>query len=105
MEINNKLLITIIIALFILYLLCDYKSEKEKFTSKYVANDHIYTGHRRDGNDLLDDSLFNKVITYENDDDPYACGGRLGIDKCLDDCDGRCIEFGVTGIGYCFPKE
>ena len=104
----NNIIITVLLLAIAIYILClanNQEQNKEKFTSKYVANDHIYLGHRRDGYDLLDDSLFNNVVTYNNDDDPYECGSKLGIEKCLENCPGRCIEFGITGIGYCFPKD
>lgn len=96
----------IAIILFVLIICCLIYSSNcnENFTSKHALNPNIYQGHRRDGIDLLDDSLFRDIIVYNNDEDPYEPGGRLGIDKCLDECSGKCIEFGVTGVGYCFPK-
>lgn len=96
-------LVIIALLISIIYVSCSF--ENEHFENKYIVNDHIYLGRRRDGYDLLDDSLFNQVITYENDDDPYSCGSKLGIEKCLENCPGKCIEFGVTGIGYCFPPD
>ena len=101
--INNKSLMIICLLIVILFYL-QYNST-ENFASKYVANEHIYLGRRRDGYDLLDDSLFRHVITYENDDNPYEVGGKLGIHKCIENCPGRCVEFGVTGVGYCFPSD
>ena len=39
--------------------MCTFEnSNKEKFTNKYIANDHIYSGRRRDGYDLLDIELY-----------------------------------------------
>lgn len=52
---------------------------------------------------LLDDSLFANVITYTNDDDPYSPDGKTSIDKCLDNCNGKCIEFGPGSASFCFP--
>lgn len=53
---------------------------------------------------LMNDSLFKDVVYYENDirGDVY---GRIGLDKCLENCNGTCLEFGVTGNAYCFPKQ
>lgn len=106
---NREIIILILFTLLIGYLLytsnCQKCSCKENFTSKYVLNPQMYEGHRRDGNDLLDDALFKSIVVFNNDEDPYEPGGRLGIDKCLDKCTGRCIEFGVTGVGYCFPEQ
>jgi hypothetical protein len=102
-----NMIIVIIILIMIAYYLCliNNKSDDEKFTSKYVANDHTYLGYRRDKYDLLDDSLFANMIVYNNDDDPYENGSKLGIEKCLDNCSGKCVEFGITGIGYCFQPD
>lgn len=42
---------------------------------------------------------FTDMTVYENDTD-----GRLGLDKCLEQCNGNCVEYGQTGAAYCFPK-
>jgi hypothetical protein len=42
--------------------------------------------------------LFNDVIVYENDLD-----GKLGIDKCLDNESGHCVEYGISGVAYYYP--
>lgn len=100
---RKEIAIIIIFVLFITYLFYSTKSCRETFTSKYALNPKMYQGRRREGIDLMDDSLFKDIVVYSNDEDPYEPGGRLGIDKCLDECPGKCVEFGVTGIGYCFP--
>lgn len=53
--------------------------------------------------DLLNDNLFANVIMYNNDEDVNQ---KLGINKCIDDpkCE-TCVEFGVSGIAFCFPKK
>jgi hypothetical protein len=53
---------------------------------------------------ILDDPTFQDVVVYPNDDDPYADGQTSGIDKCLSKCNGKCVEFGVSGIGFCYPS-
>jgi hypothetical protein len=47
---------------------------------------------------LFDDITFRDVVYYENDLD-----GRLGLDKCLDNKTGYCVEFGQTGNAYYYP--
>ena len=47
---------------------------------------------------LTEDVLFKDIIPYENQID-----GRLGLDMCLEKCNGTCVEYGVTGNAYCFP--
>lgn len=51
--------------------------------------------------DVLEDPLFKDVIMIDNDEDPYI--GMLGIDKCMERCNGNCVEYGITGQGLCFP--
>ncbi len=53
-------------------------------------------------NKFLDDDLFKSVVTYENDTFPE---GKIGLEKCIQNCNGECLEFGVTGIAHCFPNE
>ena len=89
-----KILLAILLVIFIYWVL----SEPEHFTAPRAF------GRKNTGLDLLDDSLFSNVITYNNDDDPYARGKYLGIDKCLSECTGPCVEYGITGTGFCFPK-
>ena len=50
---------------------------------------------------LLNDPLFEDVIYYEND----MTTGRIGLDQCIEKCDGNCVEYGQTGNAYCFPKK
>lgn len=48
---------------------------------------------------IHDDKLFADVIIYDNEET------RSGIDKCIEKCDGVCVEYGVTGVGQCFPRK
>ena len=41
---------------------------------------------------------FDDLIVYDNQPD-----GRLGLDRCYEDCKGYCVEYGLTGSAYCFP--
>ena len=55
--------------------------------------------------DLLSDILFEDVVFYTNDEEPYDGLGKLGVEKCLKSCNGLCTEFGVTGSAFCFPSN
>jgi len=55
--------------------------------------------HFTNTNTLTITDQFPDVIIYEND------GDRLGLDKCIENCNGNCIEFGITGTGWCFPNN
>ncbi len=50
---------------------------------------------------LKDDRLFGDVTTYQNDLEDL---GKTGLDKCIENCNGNCVEFGVTGVATCFHK-
>lgn len=46
---------------------------------------------------------FPDVIAYDNDTETL----RMGLDKCAEQCipkGGTCVEFGVTGNAWCYPK-
>ena len=46
----------------------------------------------------LDDDIFKDTIMYENKENKYS-----GVEKCLDECSGRCVEYGYTNNAICFP--
>lgn len=49
--------------------------------------------------DVLDlSNQFDDIIEYQNEPD-----GRIGLDKCIENCNGYCVEFGMTGDAHCFP--
>jgi len=51
--------------------------------------------------DVLDYSQqFDDIITYDNSAD-----GRLGLDKCIENCKGYCVEYGMTGSALCYPVK
>lgn len=51
--------------------------------------------------DILDlRQQFDDLIVYDNSPD-----GRLGFDKCIENCKGYCVEHGWTGSAYCFPVK
>lgn len=43
---------------------------------------------------------FTDMITFDNDAE-----GRLGIDYCIEKCNGYCVEKGQTGAADCFPAR
>jgi hypothetical protein len=117
-----KLIVVVVIILLIYFAyLCktcenDCDRTIEQFTVKnaksYTDYDNPHANFARRppplNQSLFDDSLFADVKTFNNDEEIYCvdkCScGRLGIDKCLDYCDGKCVEFGITGKAFCFPS-
>ena len=43
--------------------------------------------------------LFDNTTYYELKEDNMQ---NTGINQCLKDCDGNCLEYGVTGNAWCF---
>ena len=98
--------IVMIIGFFgVLYFLMQENENNEKFTSKFALNDKIYLGHPQHagGYNFMEDSLFSNVITHLPDDKMY--NGHTAIDSCLENCDGKCIEFGHGHAAHCFPND
>lgn len=54
---------------------------------------------------LLEDPSFSDVIFYTNDDNPYVDNQKIGLQKCFDQCNGTCVEFGITGSSFCFKNQ
>lgn len=92
----SSILVTFAVAL-IAYLCFRYLKNVTKENFLVDIKKINKTGQR--DRSLLDDPLFGDVKEYNNDDD-----GRLGLDKCLEYCNGNCLEFGQTGVAYCFPS-
>ena len=50
---------------------------------------------------LFNTLTFNDVVVYDNE-----AGGRLGLDRCLDNKVGTCVPYGnMTGIAYYYPPQ
>lgn len=56
------------------------------------------------------DKLFDDVVYYPNEyKKKYATGEEIGLlkktgmEKCKEECGGRCVEYGITSNAYCFP--
>jgi hypothetical protein len=73
-------------------------TENTENTENFVSNTNDINKKKQFGllnnNDLITDSLFSNVVIYNNDKNPYAKDGMLG----------SCVEFGITGTGWCFPN-
>ena len=51
-------------------------------------------------NTIFDNDIFNRTTYYEFKEGDYS-----GINKCHNECDGNCLEYGPTGHAWCFPNE
>ena len=103
----KKIYIVLFLILVIIYLLYDkneyystIKSESDKEYRKF--SNQMKKKEVKQGSDALDGLLFEDVNLYESE---HTVGGELGLEKCIKDCKGMCVEFGMTGDAYCFPQD
>jgi len=81
-----------ILLLLVVYLIYKLWERREKFGDEIAI---------KQTHEIMDLSKqFTDMITYENDAD-----GRLGFDKCIENCQGYCVEYGLTGTAHCFPAR
>jgi hypothetical protein len=66
------------------------------FTFKEHFSDPVLVSKTPDIIDVK--KMFDDIIVYNNDVD-----GRIGLDKCIEKCQGYCVEYGQTGTAYCYP--
>ena len=103
----EKIYIVLILIIIIIYLLYDkneyYTTIKSNSESEYrkFSNQMQRKGVRQ-GTDALDGLLFEDVNLYESE---HTVDGELGLEKCIKNCKGMCVEFGMTGDAYCFPED
>jgi hypothetical protein len=51
---------------------------------------------------ITDDTLFNDTKLIKGDG---TLTGEIGLEKCIKTCDGMCVEYGITGDAFCFPRD
>ena len=54
------------------------------------------------GTRTYDDKLFDDVVLYESNPADFS---DSGVYKCLQNCKGTCLEYGITGNTFCFPNK
>lgn len=103
----EKIYIVLILIIIIIYLLYDkneyystIKSDSDKEYRKFSTQ--MQQKGVRQGTDALDGLLFEDVNLYESE---HTVEGELGLEKCIKNCKGMCVEFGMTGDAYCFPED
>lgn len=100
---NIYMIIIIIIIIFIILLIynnCVTVEHLNTFNGRMAIDDQYFY-----------DKLFDDVVYYPNKyEKDYDTGeeiGKLletGWIRCLSECKGNCVEYGLTGHTYCFPK-
>ena len=77
----------------------DIFAEKQNQESKDVLNksNKETTEESNNKSNKDSDKLYTKI--YENEK------GRQGLDICLGNCKGHCLEYGITGKAFCFEDD
>jgi len=88
--------IILIILLILIFILIIDKKENYTNDNKSINNGII------EGSDPLQGQLFDNVIMYSGD---KTLEGELGLEKCINKCNGMCVEYGITGDAFCFPDN
>jgi len=92
---KDHLFILLLILIIVGFIYYTNKKDKEKFGGLKIED--IKTGTMS-----FDDKLFNDVVMYKSDTKDTA---KAGIFECLEKCKGNCVEYGITGNAFCFPKN
>lgn len=110
--ININVILLILLVLLFFYYFCNIEKFESNITSSewsmndnpknntFVPEEEII----REVIPIFHDPLFSDIKLYINDNKPYE-EQISGLSKCLDNCSGKCVEFGITGNTFCFPKE
>jgi hypothetical protein len=91
---SDYIFIIVLILLILIILGVFNKKKPENFEG--IKLEYIKTG-----SDSFDDKLFNDVKMYKSDPKDLQ---KAGIFECLEKCKGTCVEYGITGNSFCFPK-
>jgi hypothetical protein len=92
---KDHLFILLLILIIVGFIYYTNKKDKEKFEGLKIED--IKTGTTS-----FDDKLFNDVVMYKSDTKDTT---KAGIFECLEKCKGNCVEYGITGNAFCFPKN
>ena len=58
-----------------------------------------------DDNSIFTDPMFSDIIKYMSTISDKNIVTESGVEKCLKNCEGNCMEYGFTGVGICFPRS
>ncbi len=92
MNIYLFILVLVILVWIAIYLI---KKSNENFDGLKLEN-------IKEGTRSFDDKLFDDVVMYKSS---LTDESKSGLYECLEKCNGTCVEYGVTGNAFCFPKK
>lgn len=56
---------------------------------------------------ITEDDVVN-IYSKKYENDPSIAlnySGKTGIEKCIEECDGNCVEYGVSGLAFCYDNK
>jgi hypothetical protein len=86
----NKWLILILLVIFFII-----RNKKEHFSKQDDNKQGDYI--EPISSDISD--IFEDAVKYD-----YVEGEVSGIEKCYNECKGTCLEYGLSGSGWCFGE-
>jgi hypothetical protein len=92
MNIYLFILVLVILVYVAIYLI---KKSRENFDGLKLEN-------ISEGTKSFDDKLFDDVVMFKSSPTDVS---KVGLYECLEKCKGTCVEYGVTGNAFCFPKK
>jgi len=99
MQINAKNLILILI--FILTCIITYKflySNKKYHMEKYENVADSGSKFVRENSQVFDNAVFYNLDLNTTDE-------LTGYPKCLQECKGACVQYGLSGSSWCIPND
>ena len=97
-----------IIIIFLVFFIIYFNLSNQKVIVEGLST---FNGRMAIDDQYFYDTLFDNVTYYPNQyDKDYKTAedvGKListGWLRCLEECPGRCVEYGITGHAYCFNK-
>lgn len=70
-------------------------------TDEKIEYSSLPNNIKQGDSDKFNDSVFKDVKMYMNE---RTLEGELGLEKCIKECEGMCVEYGITGNTFCFSK-
>ena len=93
-----------IIVIVIIILIILVFNNLEHYSKSSITNNKagLKIENINSGTRTYDDKLFDDVVLYESNPADYS---DSGVYKCLQNCKGTCLEYGITGNTFCFPNK
>jgi len=102
--------ILILLALFVIVLYLFKNNNNDSKTIDHFGNESSIIDETSGENkvtknySIFNDSLFSDIEVFDSVIEGNTIK-EIGINNCLNNCNGTCTEFGYSGKGICFPDS